>query len=300
MEHVDIELFLAIVKWKSITKASEILHFSQPTVSYRLKALEKEVGVKLFYRHKGAQTSELTPQGEWFVDIAQRWLAAYQDAQELRYYPATPLNIGAINSISASILSDVYSIVSRPPHSLRLNVITKYSEQIYNLIEEYLIDVGFVAEFDSRKNVVTRPLFQQKYYVARYAQHPNIVEKVSPMELDLTREVYMYWNSDFERWHQSVFGTNQRYHVRVDNATLLPCFLAEIGDWAIVPNSLVPSLVSLSKCIQIDELIVPLKNARICYLVKHRTPRISRLNSIEIFEQELYRNLSNNPYVELL
>lgn len=53
MDRIDVELFLAVVKWNSITKASEIMHFSQPTVSYRLKLLEKEMGVQLFHRHKG-------------------------------------------------------------------------------------------------------------------------------------------------------------------------------------------------------------------------------------------------------
>ena len=128
MERVDVELFLAIVKWNSITKASEIMHFSQPTVSYRLKVLEKEMGVQLFHRRKGVRTSELTQQGEQFIKIAERWLAVYQDTQELRHYPANLLSIGAVSSINVPILSDVYSIVSRQPYSLRLNVITKYSD----------------------------------------------------------------------------------------------------------------------------------------------------------------------------
>mgnify|MGYP000562133986 CR=1 FL=1 len=71
MDRIDVELFLAVVKWNSITKASEIMHFSQPTVSYRLKLLEKEMGVQLFHRHKGQRTSELTQQGEQFIDIAR-------------------------------------------------------------------------------------------------------------------------------------------------------------------------------------------------------------------------------------
>ena len=57
MDRIDIELFLAIVKWKSITRVSEIKHFSQPTVSYRLKALEKELGVRPFYRQQGLHAS---------------------------------------------------------------------------------------------------------------------------------------------------------------------------------------------------------------------------------------------------
>lgn len=300
MDRIDIELFLAIVKWKSITRVSEIKHFSQPTVSYRLKALEKELGVRLFYRQQGSQASELTPQGEWFVDIAQRWLAAYQDAQELVHYPKHLLNIGAINSVTVSILSEVYSKVSLPPHSLHLSVMTKYSEEIYNLMEEYLLDIGFVAEYDTRPNVITTPLFQQKYYVARYAKYPSLGETINPKDLDLTQEIYMYWNSEFENWHKSVFGEAPMYRASIDNVGLLPVFLREEGGWAVVPNSLVPSLVSLSQNIQVDELMVPEVNARTCYMIKHRNPRASRADSLRIFEEELYASLKKNPYVELI
>lgn len=300
MERVDVELFLAIVKWNSITKASEIMHFSQPTVSYRLKVLEKEMGVQLFHRRKGVRTSELTQQGEQFIKIAERWLAVYQDTQELRHYPANLLSIGAVSSINVPILSDVYSIVSRQPYSLRLNVITKYSEELYNLIEEHSIDIGFVAEADKRKSVITIPLFQQKYYVARYARHPDIVGKVSTKDLDKTREVYMYWNSEFEQWHQNIFQEVPTYHTCVDNAALLQCFLASDGDWAIIPNSLVPALTAASRNIQIDELDVPEQIVRTCHLIKHREPRMSRLDAIELFEDKMRQSLVQNPYVELL
>ena len=48
MDRTDIELFLSIVEHNSISKAAEILHFSQSTVSYRLKCLEKELNISLF------------------------------------------------------------------------------------------------------------------------------------------------------------------------------------------------------------------------------------------------------------
>ncbi|MFD2880212.1 LysR family transcriptional regulator [Paenibacillus rhizoplanae] len=48
-----IEAFLAIVRTGSISKAAELLHLSQATVSYRLKTLEQEMGGLLVERRKG-------------------------------------------------------------------------------------------------------------------------------------------------------------------------------------------------------------------------------------------------------
>lgn len=62
-----IEAFLAIVQTGSISKAAELLHLSQATVSYRLKTLEKEMGGLLVERRKGAPKISLTPKGEDFL-----------------------------------------------------------------------------------------------------------------------------------------------------------------------------------------------------------------------------------------
>ena len=70
MDLSEIETFLTIVNTKSITKTADILFLSQPTVSHRLKALEKELGFPLIVRKKGFKNVELTSKGSEFVSIA--------------------------------------------------------------------------------------------------------------------------------------------------------------------------------------------------------------------------------------
>ena len=60
MDLSEIETFLTIVNTKSITKTADILFLSQPTVSHRLKSLEKELGFPLIVRKKGFKNVELT------------------------------------------------------------------------------------------------------------------------------------------------------------------------------------------------------------------------------------------------
>lgn len=45
-----IKAFLYVVHYKSIHKAANALFLSQPTVTARIKSLERELGVELFYR----------------------------------------------------------------------------------------------------------------------------------------------------------------------------------------------------------------------------------------------------------
>ena len=51
MEIRTLRYFLAIAREENMTKAAEILHVTQPTLSKTLRALEDELGKKLFTRH---------------------------------------------------------------------------------------------------------------------------------------------------------------------------------------------------------------------------------------------------------
>ena len=72
MNLADIEMFLIIVRTKSITKTADALFLSQPTVSQRLKAMEQELNHPLILRSKGFKQIELTQEGmdrEWLRSV---------------------------------------------------------------------------------------------------------------------------------------------------------------------------------------------------------------------------------------
>lgn len=50
MELRVLNYFLTVAREKTISKAAEVLHLSQPTLSKQLKELEEELGVTLFIR----------------------------------------------------------------------------------------------------------------------------------------------------------------------------------------------------------------------------------------------------------
>lgn len=61
MEIRVLRYFLTVVREESITRASEVLHITQPTLSHQLAQLEEELGVKLFDR--GTRKIRLTNEG---------------------------------------------------------------------------------------------------------------------------------------------------------------------------------------------------------------------------------------------
>ncbi len=68
----QLRIFECVVRHLNITKASMVLHLSQPSVSQQLKLLEEELGTKFFMRLN--QGVELTSEGqEFFKAIGPCW-----------------------------------------------------------------------------------------------------------------------------------------------------------------------------------------------------------------------------------
>jgi DNA-binding transcriptional LysR family regulator len=65
----DLRFFLAIVRGRTLTAAARALRVSQPTVSRRLAALERDFGAKLFLR--GATGYTLTAPGRRLLEVTE-------------------------------------------------------------------------------------------------------------------------------------------------------------------------------------------------------------------------------------
>ena len=78
MELVQLKYFVSIAETLSFTRAAEVVHVSQPALSYQMRRLEEELGTRLFDR-KGRGIT-LTPDGELFLPLAQTVLARAAEA----------------------------------------------------------------------------------------------------------------------------------------------------------------------------------------------------------------------------
>lgn len=86
MTLIELTYFNEVAKTRNFTAAASNLYISQPSLSYSIQQLEKELDVPLFIRHKNKQI-ELTPYGEALLPYAQMALTdiskAYDAVKEL-------------------------------------------------------------------------------------------------------------------------------------------------------------------------------------------------------------------------
>ena len=69
MDLQSLNIFIQVAELNSFTKAGERLGYSQPTISFQIKQLEKELGAKLFDRI--GHTVSLTDAGRDALSYAQ-------------------------------------------------------------------------------------------------------------------------------------------------------------------------------------------------------------------------------------
>lgn len=287
MELKHIEVFLAIVEQRSITKAAESLYLSQPTVSNRLSALERELDTLLIERGKGIATVSLTPKGRAFVPIAQRWLSLYMDTTAFKTTDIVyPLRIAGTDSLNAYMLYPLYNAISDNEKKIFLSVRTSRSHEIYDFLEQREIDVGFTYQPLSSNNFRTEPLFEREVVLVERSVKTRENPVVEPAVLDPTLEVDVAFSSLLHNWHDNYFDPEAIPYIRVDSPLMVRNTMSKEGCWCMVPKPVANFMVQDER-LHMYQLVDPPPNV-VCYMATHRFPKPSTVNALKILDKYLY------------
>jgi DNA-binding transcriptional LysR family regulator len=146
MELRQIRSFLSIAETLHFGRTAKLIHLSQPALSLQIRALEEEVGVRLFERNRRKTT--LTAAGVAFRDDAVRGLSQLEQAIRRARLAASGklglLRIGFISTLGVEILPNMIrqfgELYPEVECSLR-NILTAGQAQ---MLETGSLDVGFL------------------------------------------------------------------------------------------------------------------------------------------------------------
>jgi DNA-binding transcriptional LysR family regulator len=141
-----LQVFHAVAKHLSFTKAAETLFMTQPAVTFQVKQLEEQLNTRLFDRAQGRIA--LTPAGQLAFEYAERILALSAELdtrlKEMGGQAAGPLLIGASMTIGEYVLPQLIGQFKARFPAVRPSLFVGNSEAVQERVAERTLDLGFI------------------------------------------------------------------------------------------------------------------------------------------------------------
>lgn len=148
MEIRVLRYFLTVVREESITKAAEVLHITQPTLSRQLAQMEEEIGVRLFDR--GTRKIRLTNEGLLLrrraeeilqlVDKTEKELVEQEEQVEGK------ISIGCGEVASVQMLPDLIRNFHQKYPLVTFDLFTATADLVKEQMDKGLLDLGLLLE----------------------------------------------------------------------------------------------------------------------------------------------------------
>lgn len=172
MEIRVLRYFLAIVREESITKAAELLHITQPTLSRQIAQMEEDMGVKLFDR--GTRKIVLTNEGLLLrrraeeilelVDKTERELAEQDEKVE------GTVSIGCGDLAAVQMMPELIKKFRERYPAVNFDLYTATADHIKDRMDRGLTDIGLLLE----------PINMEKYDYIRLNREEQWVAVIPP------------------------------------------------------------------------------------------------------------------------
>ncbi|MFA1822498.1 LysR family transcriptional regulator [Virgibacillus oceani] len=146
MNLLSFRYFLEVARHLNYSKASEILHISQPGLSKQITSLEKELGFKLFDRT--TRKVELTAEGKY---LHKKLSPLFQDIESTvseltnkQAIPETTIKIATVPSAASNYLPNILSMLHKDMPDIEISLYETTSVQAIELLKQQKCHLAFI------------------------------------------------------------------------------------------------------------------------------------------------------------
>ena len=200
MKLLQMKYFQTVCRYGSITKAAEELFVSQPTISFCIKELEEEFGVKLFHRRHNRL--QLTVEGTFFLDKINYILQSVDALTSQMKNMGNNRNhvkIAVPAMISTFLFPQIFNAYTELYPNLELEMLETGSLQARKLVDANSVDLGITildSVVEDSYNVV--PLVKTELVFCVSKNHP-LAEAPSLRYSDLADEHVILFKADSDQ-----------------------------------------------------------------------------------------------------
>ncbi|KQB91424.1 putative HTH-type transcriptional regulator YraN [Geobacillus sp. PA-3] len=245
MDEKDWVILKTIYEDRNITKASERLYISQPSLTYRIKQLEKEFGVKILSR--GKKGVEFTEQGEYLVRYADNMLSILEKIKEqlnnMDDKVKGTLKLAVSRIYARYELPNILSLFLKKYPEVDIQLKTGFSSVVYQMLHREEAHVGIVRgnqDWDGHKVLIS----EEKVYVV--SKHPIDISNLPAIpRINYTTDPSL--KDLIDSWWKQTFDVPPNITMEVDLIdTCREMVICGLG-YAIVPEICLKGLDHLYK-----------------------------------------------------
>jgi DNA-binding transcriptional LysR family regulator len=290
MELRQIRSFLSIAETLHFGRTAELIHLSQPALSLQIRALEEDLGVRLFERNRRKTT--LTAAGVAFRDEAALALSQLDQAIRRAKLAANGklglLRIGFISTAGSEIVPDIFRQFRElyPEVEFSLRAIPT-ADQV-QMLETGSLDIGFlrlpIGEH-STLDVVT--VHRERFVLVVPTSHKLAKRKRVRLSEVSGQNFVMYERTYAPGFHDLIFGMLRDARIvpnvsqtAAELSTVISLVDAHMGV-AILPLSAVKhSVASLVACDIVDR--IPMSEIGMAVRKGTRAPVVDNFRSFAL------------------
>jgi len=212
MEIRTLRYFLAVAREENMSRAAELLHVTQPTLSKAMKQLEDELGKKLFTRRSFsiALTGEgvlLRSRAEDLVSMADKIEKEFLSLDE----PAGgDIYFGLAESYQIRYLAREIKAFKASCPGLRYHITSGDTEQVTEKLDKGLLDFAVICETPDARKYRSIPFPESDHFGAVFPAQSPLASKEAVRAEDLSGLPLFCseqsWENDIRPWAGDEFG----------------------------------------------------------------------------------------------
>jgi DNA-binding transcriptional LysR family regulator len=250
--------FLAVARHRSLSRAASELELGQPTISDRLRALEREIGAALVRRQgRGVM---LTPEGEAFFPYAQRTLDVLKQGRETARATHTGsrgrVSIAVTVTAGAYLFAPALVAFQRDQPDIDVQVRSAHSWESPGLLLDDVVQLALISGPIVHPQIETVQTFRSKLICVA---GKNRSGTVSRSELATDRLLVSYWGPAYQSFLEEIRASvieGGKHWMEISPVELVKGLLIAGVGVSIIPE------ISARLELQADTLIeLPLRDA---------------------------------------
>ncbi|HVO61198.1 MAG TPA: LysR substrate-binding domain-containing protein [Terriglobales bacterium] len=192
MEVHQLRYFCAVARHGTFTRASEVEHVAQPSLSQQIRKLEAELGARLFDRLP--RSAKLTVFGKAFLPKAERILRQLDEARtELRNMSGNEggeVVVGIIPTIAAYLLPRLLTDFTVRHPLITIKIIEDITPTLLQRLHEGTIDMAVAALPIAGSELASVALFEERFYAVLPEKH-RLASRLSISLAELNCEPFL-------------------------------------------------------------------------------------------------------------